>query len=507
MNALKLTELLIKLLIFRKKEMKKLLTLLSIVVCGLILMPTMSAQTDHFKFISDYSRYSDVDETIFGFVGSTSLSDGNFVAVGLYVLGEGFPEDDDDELIFSVINIYDSNGQLLKDNVYDGGNNLSWIYVKDIPESNEFFTLGYGLISGNIYSVIWDYDLNIVSEEIIEGDGNKYVRYFNGKMTQLEDDNILISLPLDGYNDSYTQIIILNPKGKVVYSKIINDLYAETIVPMNDPLGGYWVFTDDEVYELDDDFQVIATFDRFYSDAYDLMALSLGNKIILGYDKWEYDPINEYYSNNLILTSYDQSLNVISTTVLEDRVADMSNFNYMVKINDSEFFLTFVAENDEFQEVIAIYKLDANFNVLGKKYFYDETEIFFGLNFMLDTDNKLFVSGWVWDYENGDNGSTSGCVYVVDTGGFVATEDIEKGKMDMKIFPNPVQNTLFISIDEECRDCLLRITDNQGKILQSSQITAMNDIKMDVSHLTPGIYYVSLTNKNNEVRSIPFVKK
>lgn len=82
---------------------------------------------------------------------------------------------------------------------------------------------------------------------------------------------------------------------------------------------------------------------------------------------------------------------------------------------------------------------------------------------------------------------------ILDEQEIVANTDLKKGKMNLKLSPNPVSNELNISVqDVTFNEAVYAIIDAQGKTLIQGQVYDHEKIQLDLSKLVPGNYLVQL---------------
>ena len=68
---------------------------------------------------------------------------------------------------------------------------------------------------------------------------------------------------------------------------------------------------------------------------------------------------------------------------------------------------------------------------------------------------------------------------------------------DVKVFPNPANDLVFIELKNSYDDMLVEFLTEDGKIVRSKIITKENTIKFNVSDLSAGIYFVKLIYRDN----------
>jgi photosystem II stability/assembly factor-like uncharacterized protein len=119
---------------------------------------------------------------------------------------------------------------------------------------------------------------------------------------------------------------------------------------------------------------------------------------------------------------------------------------------------------------------------------------------------------WVYDLHI----STNGHMYVsVQSGGiyrtwpdYTSVADAENDNSIFRMYPNPADNTLHISMQQQPRDGSVTISDMLGKVVLSQLVSGKGhtDISIDISTLPPGVYTARLSS--GEMHSIQkFVKR
>ena len=78
--------------------------------------------------------------------------------------------------------------------------------------------------------------------------------------------------------------------------------------------------------------------------------------------------------------------------------------------------------------------------------------------------------------------------------------------LNMSIFPNPAQQTIRINTTAAQLDLSYQLVDAQGKELRSDLITDEN-LTIDVSDLSPNIYYLKVSDRFSIIRSFKILKQ
>lgn len=134
--------------------------------------------------------------------------------------------------------------------------------------------------------------------------------------------------------------------------------------------------------------------------------------------------------------------------------------------------------------------------------------------------NQFFVNqsgAFVW-YQNGaeiqnENQSTlypydSGvysvakqidqCIGYESSPVYFAEPDINESSMRLEVYPNPVQNTLFVNI-KNVTSGLLLVQDIRGKILHEENQSGKQSLAIDFSNFSSGQYAISLISEENQI--------
>ncbi len=72
---------------------------------------------------------------------------------------------------------------------------------------------------------------------------------------------------------------------------------------------------------------------------------------------------------------------------------------------------------------------------------------------------------------------------------------------DTKIFPNPSDGIVTISLKDSYQDLSIQLFDVTGKIIDSKQFKHHQEIKLDYSYLEKGIYYLHINSENGTYTS------
>jgi hypothetical protein len=75
------------------------------------------------------------------------------------------------------------------------------------------------------------------------------------------------------------------------------------------------------------------------------------------------------------------------------------------------------------------------------------------------------------------------------------TETIDNS--EIVLYPNPIENKLFISSTEQIKS--IKITDATGRILIQKNVHQQNNVVLDLSKLNTGIYFIEINTENKMI--------
>ena len=81
----------------------------------------------------------------------------------------------------------------------------------------------------------------------------------------------------------------------------------------------------------------------------------------------------------------------------------------------------------------------------------------------------------------------------------------ENSSLPIQVFPNPCQETLYLS-SAEFQNGTVRIFDVFGNQIQQLQINTTTT-EIDVQKLSSGVYYLECKNNNDSVQVLKFIKQ
>jgi len=112
-------------------------------------------------------------------------------------------------------------------------------------------------------------------------------------------------------------------------------------------------------------------------------------------------------------------------------------------------------------------------------------------------DNLLYSI----DFPNADTGYVATLGHIIlktfNDGGFISVEEISENN-DFIIYPNPVNNVLYITTNNFLNNKTYYITDQLGRVVLSGKLTE-ETIKVNISHLTIGVYFLQLGEQTKRI--------
>lgn len=95
--------------------------------------------------------------------------------------------------------------------------------------------------------------------------------------------------------------------------------------------------------------------------------------------------------------------------------------------------------------------------------------------------------------------SENGCTDTSSCYTFTSADLESREQNRMEIFPNPANDFVTISFDGFCDNGVLELSDLQGKILKSISFECSNEIKLDVTEFSSGIYSVTIQTATSAI--------
>lgn len=124
--------------------------------------------------------------------------------------------------------------------------------------------------------------------------------------------------------------------------------------------------------------------------------------------------------------------------------------------------------------------------------------------------DDYLISYWIWSYTADMDGQW---IWEANYMGDLASHTFNVGVLaveenmlaDTTVYPNPLQNTLFI--ESEVNIVSANIRDVLGRSIYNTSNTTNSISEMDVSTLTQGVYFITLISDENQSKTIKLIKE
>ena len=83
---------------------------------------------------------------------------------------------------------------------------------------------------------------------------------------------------------------------------------------------------------------------------------------------------------------------------------------------------------------------------------------------------------------------------------------VELSQINLKCFPNPVQDYLVLDIEDTLKDFSYKLTDINGRLITSEKI-ADKTTTIPMNSIPKGIYFIKITENKKEIKVFKIVKK
>ncbi len=445
--------------------------------------------------------YHDTEEDLTStfYLDTKELSNGNFISVGGVIF---YDEDYDYEFYFPQISLLSSDGKLIGNHEFDMDDDYWMMYVQDIPADKQFFTIGHSVFDNLWYSNLYDYDLNLISSEVVGSYNEAFIDIITSKYTQLSDGKGLITLNLE--SDEIREIAVLvvfDEKGKIITNKEYEGFLLYSVVENIDG-SGYAGFSTYDILILDHEFNIETSVEQdFYNieDDFGINVVSLGDKYVAAVQNFG-DDIGKA---EWVLITVDENFEIIETIDFGQALAYQNFVNNSLRLDDNGNILIANHELSYDEEYfVALRILDKNLNILSdKKYEFTDDE-FFCTNFVIDSKGDMIVSGVSFL----DNDETVGFVWALPDA-FISSVENTSSPIDITISPNPVQRDLNVRFSENVIVSNIQISDMQGRILHSVDTAGQNELSIPIQQFVPGMYNVSLIHADGQISTKKFVKR
>ena len=207
---------------------------------------------------------------------------------------------------------------------------------------------------------------------------------------------------------------------------------------------------------------------------------------------------------------FDKDFKEISRTEygVVDFHENLEGFHEVLKTNDGFYVFGNCIDKSDYAGVCLVVKHDVNGKPLWKRYVhspYLNNEKVYGTAYdgMVLSDGSLVVSGssrdrYAWLFRM----DADGCVLQNDCN--IITSTTETTFHNLNIYPNPTQDVLHI--ESETGEYMQRVVvyNSLGTIVYSTDNQAVENISLDTSPFSDGVYIVKVEFQNREVQTYKF---
>ncbi len=439
------------------------------------------------------------DFSVLVYLGCTEDLSGNTYCIGINV-----NEEFEDDLLFNpFVAALDKNGKVL----FERGElktEYGLVHIAQIPNTETFYTLSFSILSRTWRTTIWDYELNIISETIVETDAQADIVDYVFIHSKLKNGNLLFVTNGEEGSEDYALFTEVDPNGKVVMTKVTYLDFCATVVEKPNSPGYYCI--GDHAIELDSSFEVVQELgfvDVPGETQYGTTSMSYNSKILVNYIS--IDDLPE-------LSLFDKDMNVLKTTT-NDLTTNVSGFifNSMVISEDKKIYTAHIAYlDDQFEgkSSIVLTKYDEDLNQIWETMIEDSTMSLDGSQISLSQDGGIIITGFggTPEFDFGEE-FTNAFVIKLDGNGMLSnTNELKSSLIATNVYPNPSSGALNILLQNINQDAVLNLIDATGKIVIQKVINGKDLNKFDLSSLQNGIYHYQILSNNKNIASGKWVK-
>ena len=442
-------------------QMNKITKDIIILISLIILFNCHGNSQVNWKYIKNKSNF-DNEAFTYGYSAAADVVTGKNIFAGGYV---DFKTD-----LKQLITIVDNKGNVLKDSIFNKLGHWAF-YVQAIPNSNHFFTLSA--------KSIYDYDLNVINEEILFDDNSGNINFLNYNQSVLKNGNILISSnQFRGH-----QYMILSPNGDLVKKGII-EVKFETIALIEGYDSSMFYLIGENLIELDSNLMIIKAIKEdliINPEFYGSHAVKFNTGYIL--------------KENLQLTFFDNYFNQIKTVFADEETENYECFSTGTNsiIQKDSIILTCHTRFDKKDSCyyIVIQKYDNDLIKIGQSILYDESYCFAISNMKLSSTGDLLLTGFGPE-RKGEESKYYGVLMQFNPN--TITTNVKENVLDLKNknpFPNPSFGPFIIDLDNAKKPELL-MYDIYGRLIFNTKELVNGVNTLDLSNIKSGIFYFKI---------------
>lgn len=145
-----------------------------------------------------------------------------------------------------------------------------------------------------------------------------------------------------------------------------------------------------------------------------------------------------------------------------------------------------------------LFKTDSAANLIWEYSNRDE-----GLGYsVLESSNvdEYFACGYSYD---SNSGQFSPVLYKVNS---KSTSLIQHNNLNFSFYPNPTTNLLIIEFDKHYSNIVIKITNAEGRLMDTRKVFNEKEYSLNISHLSKGHYYFTIETEQG-VSNVKFIKQ
>lgn len=438
--------------------------------------------------------------SILVYLGCTEDPSGNSYCIGINV-----NDDFEDDLKFNtILTALDQDGKV-KTERGELKTEHGFVHIAHIPNTETFYTLSFSILNRTWQTIVWDYDLNIISEKIVQTGANADIYDYVFKHSKLKNGNLLFVTNGEDGSDDYATFAEVDPTGKVVKTKVTYLDFCATIVEKPNSSGYYCI--EDAVIELDSSFQIVQDLglvDVVSEYHYGATGVNLDSNILLNYIS-----VDDYPE----LTLFDKDMNIIKS-VTKDLTTDVDGFlfNSLVVSENKEIYTAHIAYLDEEygqKSSVVLTKYDQDLNEIWEAILVDSSMAFVGAEVSLSNDGGIFISGYggIKKFDYDEESVTNAFVFKLDGNGMLSsTSELKPSLVATTVYPNPSSGPLNIAVQNITDNCVLQLTDATGTHVAQKNILNNELNNLDFSSLPNGVYYYQVLSNDKKISSGKWIK-
>ena len=207
---------------------------------------------------------------------------------------------------------------------------------------------------------------------------------------------------------------------------------------------------------------------------------------------------------NINPNAYPKKQDILSAIVIQpDNKIVAAGYSKKYLFGGSEFVLCRYNDNGTF---------DTSFGFRSKvRTKFGDNEAAQANDAIIQTDGNILVAGYHETTQGQGNGGEIAIARYVEEKFTSEKQNVfssiaESNKNLITVYPNPVQNSLHIEGLDATVQCDVKIINENGSIVLSTQINKNTSCNLNIQNLSSGVYYVRIISRQNAL-TMKFVKE